>query len=378
MSTKRRIAYVGLLSSALALALIPIPAALAHGGSHGGSHGGFSGGHVGGVAHFSGGVSHFSAGHVGGWSGGHVGGWSGGHVYSRPAFSHAAPAVIGPSGVVHSFAAHPGTWNHAWVGTPGLWAGTHGAWNYWGGYPYRNRGFYGYGLYGWPWYGLGWGVNSWWPDYYNYSYAPYGDLYGDYYYDQAFPYATVSPASAIIDTGPAAAESGPAVVEAGPPAAGTTASGFYTQALAAFRQADYANAARLAAHATIDDPQNPNAHILAMLSLFALGQYRPAAMEAHGVAAMGHVPDWPTLFGFYQNAAPYTEQLRKLETFVREHPQAGEGHFLLGLQYLMTSSPAAAREQLAEAAKLTPQDTIAAKLLTQLGTAATPSPVTPR
>ena len=72
-----------------------------------------------------------------------------------------------------------------------------------------------------------------------------------------------------------------------------------------------------------------------MLGLFAMGETRGAAMEAHAVAAMGHIPDWPTLYGFYENVVPYEQQLRKLEKFVDEHPSAGEGRFLLGFQYMM-------------------------------------------
>ena len=124
-----------------------------------------------------------------------------------------------------------------------------------------------------------------------------------YAYDSGVaPYANVSPASTVIETGP--------------PEVGSEASDFYTQALTAFRQGDYGNATRLAGHAAIDDPRNPDVHILAMLGLFAMGEYRGAAMEAHAVAAMGHIPDWPTLYGFYENVTPYTEQLRKLEKFV--------------------------------------------------------------
>ena len=82
---------------------------------------------------------------------------------------------------------------------------------------------------------------------------------------------------------------------------------------------------------------------------------------------MGHIPDWPTLYGFYENMTPYMEQLRKLEKFVGEHPSAGEGRFLLGFQYAMEGYKNAAKEQLAEAVKLTPKDKIAAKLLTHAG-----------
>jgi hypothetical protein len=381
------------------------------GGYHGGGGGFHGGGHMGGWS--SGRVGGLSAGHVGGMSvghfdGGHINNWSGGHaMYSyHPQFGHVAPKVAGPShSAVHSFAGQPGTWNQAgaWnhAGTwnhagnsnyPGAWnhAGTwnhslaanRGVWNHseslWNHHePDRDDflrfGGFGFGGFGWPWYGFGWG----WPGYYDYGYAPYysdygytpyAGLYGNDYgagvvpyaydlYDNAAtaPYATVSPASSAT------------VIETGPPQAGSEAADFYTRALADFRQGEYRDALRLAGHAAIDDPRNPDIHLLGMLGLFALGEYRGAAVEAHVVADIGAVPDWHTLYGFYQNAGPYTEQLRKLEMFVEDRPSAAEGRFLLGFLYMTQGHNDAAKDQFTEAVKLTPQDALAARLLKQLG-----------
>lgn len=107
------------------------------------------------------------------------------------------------------------------------------------------------------------------------------------------------------------------------------------QGVNAFREGDYGNATRLAGHAAVDDPRNQNVHVLAMLGLFAMGEYRGAAMEAHAVAALGPIPDWPKVYAFYGKLDPYTEQLRKLEKFVHGNQTAPEGRFLLGFQYLM-------------------------------------------
>ena len=90
---------------------------------------------------------------------------------------------------------------------------------------------------------------------------------------------------------------------------------------------------RLASHAAIDQPRNQNVHLLLMLGLFALGQYRPAAMEAHAVASLGKLPDWPTVYAIYGNVDTYTRQLRALEKFSIKNPSAVEGRFLLGVQY---------------------------------------------
>ena len=58
-----------------------------------------------------------------------------------------------------------------------------------------------------------------------------------------------------------------------------------------------------------------------------------------------------------------------------DHPSAAEGHFLLGFLYMVQGHKDAAKDQFSQAVKLTPQDTLAAKLLSQLSSA-TPQPAT--
>ena len=108
-----------------------------------------------------------------------------------------------------------------------------------------------------------------------------------------------------------------------PPAAtkeGPSESEYYSEALAAFKNGDYQNAVRLAGHATLEQPRNQKTHLLLMLGLFAAGQYRPAAMEAHAVAALGELPDWPTVYAIYGNVETYTRQVRALEKFRAQNP----------------------------------------------------------
>ena len=73
-------------------------------------------------------------------------------------------------------------------------------------------------------------------------------------------------------------------------------SDFYTQSLQAFQQGDYRNAVRLATHAIVDDPKSQDAHLLLSQGLFAVGQYRGGAMEAHSVAASGAVESMASEF----------------------------------------------------------------------------------
>ena len=226
-------------------------------------------------------------------------------------------------------------------------------WNgWWGGW--------GRGGYWWPWFGYGWG----WPGYYGgyYSYYPgsygygYGD-YADYGYDSAIPYtAAYAPSDTV------AADS-----DNSQNADNGEGMDYYQHALEAFREGDFRNATRLAGHASIDEPRNPNVHILLMLGLFAMGEYRGAAMEAHGLAATGKIPDWDAVYQFYGNVTPYTEQLRKLETFVHDHQSAPEGRFLLGFQYLIAGHKDAAKNQFTKVLQAAPKDRLAAQLLTRAG-----------
>ena len=96
------------------------------------------------------------------------------------------------------------------------------------------------------------------------GYAPYGDVYGGYY--NAAPYATSSPAPTYSAIPPSEASSAGRNAE-------HDGSGFFEQAVSAFRQGEYGQATRLAGHAAVDDPRNPNVHVLAMLGLFAMGEF---------------------------------------------------------------------------------------------------------
>ena len=46
----------------------------------------------------------------------------------------------------------------------------------------------------------------------------------------------------------------------------------------------------------MDAPRNAKVHELISLALFALGNYRPAASEAHAAMALGPIADWNDLY----------------------------------------------------------------------------------
>ena len=254
----------------------------------------------------------------------------------------------GPNGVGRNE-----NWNHSEADHhSGDWHNWHGGWDsghaWWHEHGPSWVGWWQVGF-GWPWFGVGW-----WPGYYGFYYgAPYcGDIYADYGYE-AVPYAAAYPPAETAGT-------------TTPPTNGD-ATDFYAQALAAFQQGDYRNATRLAGHASIDDPRNPDVHVLLMQGLFAIGEYRGAAMEAHAVVSLGKTPDWAKLYGLYGTVEPYTEQLRALEKYAGDKPSVAEGRFLLGFQYLMTGHPEAAQTEFLHAVKLTPKDRLAAQLLKEVG-----------
>lgn len=133
-----------------------------------------------------------------------------------------------------------------------------------------------------------------------------------------------------------------------------------------FESGNYKEALRLAGHAAVDSPRNPEVHELASLCLFALKDYRGAAMEAHAALALGPPIDWPTLYSYYENVDTYTNQLRALEKFVQDNPKAPEGHFLLGYHFVMTGHKDAAKKQLDAAIALVPRDRLAQNMIKRL------------
>ena len=142
---------------------------------------------------------------------------------------------------------------------------------------------------------------------------------------------------------------------------------YFAQAQGAFSEGHYKDALRMANHAAVESPQNPKAHELMSLSLFALGDYRGSAIEAHAALALGPAADWPTLYGYYGDDSKYTTQLRALEKYSKENPDAADAHFLRAYHNLMMGHRPQFKEQMSEAAKLTPKDKLAGELLKKYG-----------
>ncbi|MCE5267481.1 MAG: hypothetical protein LLG00_06305 [Planctomycetaceae bacterium] len=227
---------------------------------------------------------------------------------------------------------------------------------YHGGYYGSDWGRYGYGR-GWPRYGWwggwgprwGWSGSSYgWPGYY-YGYD--GDYYGT-------DYGNYSPMYEEEDEEPYV--SGETLQQGGE-------EGYLSEAIDAFENGDYRTALRMAGHAAVDDPRNPQVHLIATLSLFALGDYRGAASQAHLLAALGKQPTWDDVYGLYGNARSYTRHIRALENYVKSNRSSPDARFLLGFLYLTGGYRDAAKTELQAANKLSPRDRIAVRLLRRVG-----------
>ena len=221
---------------------------------------------------------------------------------------------------------------------------------------------------------FGYGYADYFPLWYDwwglYPYSGY-----DYPSDYGYPYGGSGYAGVPADLyGPVATSAVPsATTQYATGGPGQEEAQYLADAIQAFREGNYQAALREAAHAAVDDSRNAKVHELMTQALLALKDYRDAAIDAHAVLSW-HCADWATVYGFYGNENTYTDQLRALEKFSAEHPNAAEARFLLGYQYLIIGANDAAKRELAEAVRLTPKDTLAQAMLNKLEGKATAMP----
>ena len=99
------------------------------------------------------------------------------------------------------------------------------------------------------------------------------------------------------------------------------------------------------------------------LVLFALHDYRQSAAVAHSVLAVGPGWDYTTMSSLYPDPFVYSDQLRRLEDYTREHPRAADAHFLLAYHSMISSRKEAAIDELRQVVRLMPEDRLAGELL---------------
>jgi tetratricopeptide (TPR) repeat protein len=136
------------------------------------------------------------------------------------------------------------------------------------------------------------------------------------------------------------------------------------QARDAFYKGDYPAALATVDAALARSPSDTPLHEFRALVLFAMGKYREAASALYAVLSVGPGWDWTTMSSLYPSVDVYTPQLRALEEFVRQNPDAPDGHFVLAYQYMTAGYTSAAARQLEQVVKLAPNDRVSRQLLT--------------
>ena len=198
-----------------------------------------------------------------------------------------------------------------------------------------------------------WGLNA-----AAYAFGYWG--YSNPYYSEPYP----------VGGGAYADYSQPIAIEAAASApAGAPAPGMadFDAARQSFLQGDYASALASTNKALAAMPNDPIVHEFRALVMFAQGKYKEAAAGLYSVLAVGPGWDWTTLSSLYPNVDAYTKQLRTLEEYVKQHPQANDARFVLAYHYMTMGSKDAAAKQYQEIYKATPQDTLVKQLLLMTG-----------
>ncbi len=148
------------------------------------------------------------------------------------------------------------------------------------------------------------------------------------------------------------------------------------EALAKFKEGDYAAALASFDKAVRLSPGDSVIHEARALALYALGRYAEAAAALNAVLASAPGMDWTTVSNLYGSVDAYTSQLRKLEDYCRLYPDDPASHFLLAYHYLVGGHADMAARELGVVVAKQPGDMVAQRLLEALkpaDTAATES-----
>jgi len=209
-----------------------------------------------------------------------------------------------------------------------------------------------------------WGLNR----------AAYGFGYWGYYnpwYTEPYP---IAQGYAVDYSQPIAVEEAPAVVETpatpagqAPAPAATPGIRDFDAARDAFYKKDYQAALAATNKALVSLPNDPLIHEFRALVEFALGNYKEAAAGLYSVLSVGPGWDWTTMSSLYPDQATYTEQLRKLEDYVRTNPKATDARFVLGYQYLTAGYKDPTVTQWQVVYKANPNDQLIKQLLLMVG-----------
>ncbi|MDX1944729.1 MAG: tetratricopeptide repeat protein [Pirellulaceae bacterium] len=214
-----------------------------------------------------------------------------------------------------------------------------------------------------------WGVNR----------LAYGFGYWGYenpYYTESYPIEGGAP----LDYSQPLADETPTQQPAGTPTPGMAD---FDAARQAFYQGDYAAALTATNKALATLPNDPIIHEFRALVLFAQGKYQESAAGLYSVLAVGPGWDWTTLSSLYPNLDVYTTQLRALENYIRQRPDANDARFVLAYHYLTAGNKDVAADQYKVLYNKSPQDNVIKELLLMtggpeaIGAPTTPAPTVP-
>jgi tetratricopeptide (TPR) repeat protein len=141
---------------------------------------------------------------------------------------------------------------------------------------------------------------------------------------------------------------------------------FADQGEAAFKAGDYQGAVYAWRHALLDNAQNPTLVMMLGQALFATGNFAEAAGATQSAMSMLPKDKWGVVVQNYKDLygrpQDYTDQLRALETAVKDKPNDPALRFLAGFHYGYLGYPQQAIDQLDKAVQFQPRDEAAKKL----------------
>jgi tetratricopeptide (TPR) repeat protein len=280
-------------------------------------------------------------------------------------------------------------WDHGNWSNPGWgWGGGGG----WAGNWHNNciNGHHGWyngcwgGYWGSNWYApLAWGAVGWGLGSLTSGWG-YGTGYYNPYYVQPVAAATVpydySQPIVVNNYVSSDGESGDATAQAvAQTPESEQALKLFDDGLAQFKSGDYRAALTNFDAALQKLPGDPVVHEVRALTLFALGEYKPAAAALNSFLSSAPGMDWTTMSSLYGNVDDYQVQLRTLEQHCKSNPNDASAYFVLAYQYLAIGSKDAAVNALEVVVKNQPKDYTAKRMLDALAppeqlAAAAPTP----
>jgi tetratricopeptide (TPR) repeat protein len=138
------------------------------------------------------------------------------------------------------------------------------------------------------------------------------------------------------------------------------------QALASFKAGNYTAASAQLEQAIAKLPNDPVLHEVLALTMFAMGNYGPAAAILNNLMAVAPGMDWTTLSGLYGNIDDYDRQLDALDNYCQSHPTDAASHFVLAYQRLICGEPDEAAAALKVVVAQQPKDQVARRMLDSL------------